>query len=173
MPNDSTRTLAQRKKKSAQAAFLVAYAECGTIRHAAKAAGIGRRTHYEWIDADPEYAEAFEDATQEAGESLEAEARRRAVEGVDQPVYQGGKKVGVIRKHSDVLLIFLLNGIFPEKYRARNSTELTGRNGRDLIPISDEERAEGIYQILSQESARSGNPKFEAMAEVFRKKLKT
>jgi len=165
---------AQHKKTAAsQAAFLAAYAENGTIRHAATAAGIGRRTHYDWLDSDPDYVDAFDDAQQEAGEALEIEARRRATEGVEVPVYFRDKKIGTIRKFSDVLLIFLLNGIFPEKYRARNSTELTGRNGRDLIPISDEDRAEGIYQILSQESARTGNPKFEAMAERIRKKLKS
>jgi hypothetical protein len=48
---------------------------------------------------------------------LEDEAVRRAYEGVERPVFQGGKQVGVVREYSDTLLIFLLKALRPEKYR--------------------------------------------------------
>src|SRR5262249_4954507 len=48
-----------------------------------------------------------------------AEMRRRALVGWDEPVYQGGKLVGHIRKFSDTLLIFALKAERPEKYRER------------------------------------------------------
>ena len=47
-------------------------------------------------------------------DELEAEARRRAVQGVRQPVFHQGKVVGHIRKYSDLLLIFLLKHRRPE-----------------------------------------------------------
>jgi len=107
--------LTQAKK----ARFLARFAEDGTITAAAKAAGIERHTHYAWMDADPEYAAGFREATKQAIEAMEAEARRRAVVGIEEPVYQGGRQVGAIRRFSDTLLIFLLKGAMPSKYRER------------------------------------------------------
>jgi hypothetical protein len=51
---------------------------------------------------------------------LEAEAHRRAVEGVEKPVgWYKGRPGGYVREYSDVLLIFLLKGLRPEKYKDR------------------------------------------------------
>ena len=82
-------------------------------------AGIDRGTHYDWLQKDPEYRAQFERAQEVAIQALEDEAVRRAYEGVERPVYQGGEKVGVIREYSDTLLIFLLKGARPQKYRER------------------------------------------------------
>ena len=114
-----------------QKAFLAAYAKCGNITTAAELVPIARKTHYAWME-NPEYAEAFGLATEEAAQRLEAEARRRAEEGVEEPVFYKGKKCGVVTKYSDTLLIFLLKGAMPDKYKERTSTELTGAGGKDL-----------------------------------------
>ena len=37
--------------------------------------------------------------------------------GVEQPVFYKGEVCGLVRKYSDVLLIFLLKGLRPEVYR--------------------------------------------------------
>jgi hypothetical protein len=63
-------------------------------------------------------------------DQLEQEARRRAHDGVRKPVYQGGKRVGYIQEYSDTLLIFLLKGLRPEKYRER--FEHSGAGGGPL-----------------------------------------
>jgi hypothetical protein len=105
-------------KSAKQRAFLAAYAQLGNITSAAARAKVGRRSHYEWLAA-PAYAAAFVEAHEAAGDRLEAEAHRRAVQGVKEPVYQGGERVGYIQKFSDTLLIFLLKGARPEKYRER------------------------------------------------------
>jgi hypothetical protein len=113
-------------------AFLMAYAKMGNITSAAEAAEIARRTHYDWCDADPEYVLAFEQAKEAFADMLEREALRRATEGVEHTVYQGGKAVGKRREYSDTLLIFMLKGERAEKYRERTSTELTGAGGKPL-----------------------------------------
>lgn len=100
-------------------AFLKAFAENGTLTHAAEAAGCDRSSHYYWMEHDPEYPALFTEAAHRANDSLEREALRRAVEGIEKPVYQGGKKVGSIREYSDTLLIFLMKGAIPSKYRDR------------------------------------------------------
>ncbi len=52
--------------------------------------------------------------------TLESEANRRAVEGVEKPVgWHRGQPGGYVRDYSDTLLIFLLKGLRPEKYQER------------------------------------------------------
>jgi hypothetical protein len=73
-----------------RAAFLAAYAECGSIRDAAKAAHIERSAHYRWLKADPDYFARFQEADARATQSLEDEAMERAMRGVFEPnVFQG------------------------------------------------------------------------------------
>lgn len=119
--------------------FIAAFSETGNVSLAAKAAGIGRRTHYDWMTDDPKYAASFRDARETAGDLLEAEARRRAAEGVEEPVYQGGKRVGTIRRYSDTLLIFLLKGARPEVYRERYEVQHAGEITQKLYKIGPAE----------------------------------
>lgn len=107
-------------------AFLVAYSELGNRTQAAKAAGIDRRNHSNWMRGDGEYRTAFEEAHQQACETLEEEARRRAVDGVEEPVHYKGEKVDTVKKYSDTLLMFLLKGALPEKYRERYEGQVSG-----------------------------------------------
>ncbi len=111
-----------------QNAFLKAYARHGTVTHASRDAGVHVSYHYNWLEIDPEYPEKFKFAHQEAVEALEKEARRRALEGVEEPTgWYKGEPGGFVKKYSDTLLIFLLKGALPEKYKDR--FEHTGKNG--------------------------------------------
>lgn len=104
----------------------------GNILHAAKAAEIDRTEHYRWM-AEPGYAARFEDAANDAVDVLEAEARRRAINGVKEPVgWHLGKPGGYVKRYSDTLLIFLLKGARPAVYRER--FEHTGKDGAPLGP---------------------------------------
>lgn len=122
-------TVQQRKKDANQAAFLAAFRETGNVSLAASAADVDRSTHYKWLDEDG-YSERFRLAQEDAVDALEAEARRRAVEGVEEPTgwYQG-EPGGMVRKYSDTLLIFLLKGAAPHKYRERHELEHSGNVG--------------------------------------------
>jgi hypothetical protein len=97
--------------------FLEALAQTGNVTLAAEHAGVNRTTPYGWRDNSDSFAAKWYEAIHEAGDRLEAEARRRAVEGTQKPVYQGGKLVGHVQEYSDTLLIFLMKGANPEKYR--------------------------------------------------------
>lgn len=99
--------------------FLASIALTGNVGISAAQIGIHRATHYVWLKEDPDYAAAFAAAMEDAADHLEAEARRRAVEGWIEPVFYRGKEVGGVRKYSDTLLIGLLKGARPEKYRDR------------------------------------------------------
>ena len=114
--------------------FLEDFAQTGNVSESARNVGVVRQTVYLWKDRDKKFLEAYEQAEIEATERLEQEARRRGAEGYDEPVFGmigGGMagEIGTIRKYSDTLLIFLLKGRAPDKYRERVSQEHTGRNG--------------------------------------------
>ena len=109
----------QRKRPTArakQAKFLKAYATCGNITTASEIAGTNRTDHYLWL-VDAAYAQLFEQADKAACEALEQEARRRGVTGWDEPVWYKGEECGAVRKFSDTLLIFMMKGAMPDKYR--------------------------------------------------------
>ncbi|MES2459876.1 MAG: hypothetical protein V4671_04775 [Armatimonadota bacterium] len=123
----------QHPKKGA---MLAALAKTGNVTAAAKAAKIDRSTHYEWMQSDSSYVIAAQDAIEAAGDNLEEEARRRAEAGYMEPVYYGGEKVGSVRKYSDALLIFLLKGAKPEKYKERIDTRHSGSLGVAHMDLS-------------------------------------
>ena len=64
-----------------------------------------------------DFAAQWREALGEGSDLLEAEARRRAVTGIDKPVFYKGKVVGSITKYSDRLLMFLLKAHRPQKFR--------------------------------------------------------
>lgn len=102
-------------KANAQGVFIERLTKGETITAASKAAGICRKTAYNWRDSDEVFADAWDDAIEVGTEKLETEANRRALEG------------------SDTLLIFLLKARRPKVYRERITAELTGKDGKDLV----------------------------------------
>lgn len=97
--------------------FLERFAETGSVSAASKHAGVTRNVHARWKAKNRAFSAAWDTAQGIAIDLVEGECRRRAVEGTLEPVYHGGRPVGAIRKYSDLLLIFLLKAMKPEKYR--------------------------------------------------------
>lgn len=115
-----------------QESFLHAYSITGSLKYAEMTAKISRSNHYLWLREDPTYAERFEQARKESVDALESEAHLRAMVGSDQ------------------LLMFLLKGNAPHKYkdsmRIDNNTTITHVNkGLDIDSLSLEQ----CQQILS------------------------
>lgn len=130
------RKAAPEKEPVWQRAFLAALAETGIVTYAAKAAKVDAATAYSLRQVDEGFAEKWRLAREGAADRMEKEALRRAVQGVDEPVFGSGGtgmgtvEVGSIRRYSDTLLIFMLKGIRPDKYRERR--ELVGADGGPL-----------------------------------------
>ena len=122
-----------------KAPFLETLEKTGNITVSAKLVEIDRKTAYNHRDSDEEFAKAWDEALDKAIDLLEFEARRRGLRGVEEPVFQGGKEVGRIRKYSDTLLIFLLKANRPHKYRDNSqfNVNLTGNgSGAPTIQIA-------------------------------------
>lgn len=122
--------------------FLADLAKTGNITQSAESVGISRRLHYTWLEEDDDegtYRAAYDRAIQAAADVLEAEAWRRGVDGVEEPVgWYRGEPGGKIRRYSDTLLIFLLKGIRPEKFRERFDHNVRTPDGPLDIRVSYE-----------------------------------
>ena len=108
-----------------RAQFLAALADCGNVTRAAEVAGVSRVYMYQVRANDETFAQSWDEAARIGAARLEDEARRRAVEGWEEPVWYQGQHCGTVRKFSDTLLICLLKAHYPEKYAERNKSEGT------------------------------------------------
>lgn len=123
------------------AKFLEHLAESGNVVMSAELLNLDRRGLYHLRSENPEFAAAWDEAREQAADHLEAEARRRAIEGLVQKKFdkdgdpiidpETGEQY-FERAYSDTLLIFLLKGARPDVYRERTSTELSGPGGSPL-----------------------------------------
>lgn len=141
------------KKTPENIQIVLTYLGAGSsISMAARAIGIARRTLISWKDDDPEFAIQYAEAMQAGLDRLEDEAYRRAHDGVEKPVYQGGELVGHVQEYSDKLLCFLLEAKRQDIFRRNASIQLppgAGANGgtltvqwKDADPAASSEQGE-------------------------------
>ena len=129
------------------AAFCAALAETGIVARACKAVEISRQTAYRWREENPDFAEAWEKALEIGITALEDEAHRRAFEGVEEPIYHQGDRIGSVRKYSDTLSIFLLKAHRPDKYRDNYKIDFTGK--LDVNALSEDELDAEIARLAT------------------------
>ena len=86
-------------------------AETGNVTNSCYVAKITRPGAYKSRNNDEAFAEAWDVAEEDAIQKLELEARRRAYEGVQKPVFHAGEEYGRINQYSDVLMMFCLRRI--------------------------------------------------------------
>ena len=96
------------------------------MARACEAIDVARLTVYRWRDADPEFARDWAHAKEVGLDALEDEGTRRAFEGYDKPIVHQGVVTATMKEYSDTLLIFLLKGGKPEKYRERQQVDHSG-----------------------------------------------
>jgi hypothetical protein len=133
--------------------FLAALEAHGMVTTAARAAAITTETVYQHRKADEAFAQAWAEAYAAYCDRLEMEAYRRAVDGVDEPVYQQGALVGVVRKYSDALLTLKLKRHRPEQYRERVqvNADVTARRVTAMVPSSMSEEAWTAWSTAAKE----------------------
>lgn len=127
--------------------FLAALRELPVVAHACKAVSIERSTAYRAREADPEFAQAWDDAMEEGIDRAEQEAFRRAVAGYEKPVWYKGELVGTETVHSDALLALILKGRRKKVYAER--TELTGADGGPVAQVDETAKAARVAQLLA------------------------
>lgn len=117
----------RKRSRNMEDLFCRALAKGYSVTSAAWSIGVTRTTIYQWRNAslatkqeDGSYIDDFcvrwEDAHEAGVDRLEDEAVRRASEGVQKPVYQGGVMVGTTTEYSDTLLQMVMRGKRPQRY---------------------------------------------------------
>lgn len=125
-----------------------------TVAEICELSGIAISTFYEWQEKKPEFSEALEKARDQLDQILVKEAKnslRKLVTGytVDETktVYEPSKKdeinvkpkikeQTIVKKHfqpSVPAVIFTLTNKASNEYKNRQNTELTGKDGKDLV----------------------------------------
>lgn len=158
--NAKYKPLTPEQRLGKQQRFLKAYAEHGVVKYACKYAGISRQTYKNWRDNDPAFATLLPEVIEDAHDTLEHAAYEQAVTGIYEPLVSMGQPVyehiPVLEKNGEPvldskgrpkmkrgklmtkrvlapsLLQTLLKANLPEKYKDKQSMELTGKDGEAL-----------------------------------------
>ena len=132
----------------AQTHFVSILAQTGNVTAAAQQSGIARSTVYYWRHHDAAFAASWEDAMSEATDRLALEARRRALEGVEEVRYFKGEPIGTIRRYSDTLLMFLLRAYRPAIY---HNPEPRAADQKHNFNQARDELAKKLAQLAEQD----------------------
>lgn len=144
--------------------FLEALRQGWTVTAAAEYAGHYRRRWYELAERDQEFAAAMRDAIEAGTDALVEEARRRAVDGWDEPVFRAGGLVGFVRKYSDALLMRLLASRDPS-WREGAQVQVVNAIGPQVeLDGPGAASLEGVFAVLHKAGAISEIPALPAAA---------
>ncbi len=150
--------MATPKTDEDRQAYLDALCETGVQTYALQKSGNSRAALIKWRE-DPQFLEAEQASREEAADLLEAEAFRRAHHGVTRTKFNGTGKDAVEYEetaYSDTLMIFLLKGARPDKFKERTATELSGAGGKP-IEMNDTTAAARLAAILDSAKQRAAD----------------
>lgn len=117
--------------------FFSTLAQSGVVKAACIAAEIHRSTVYDYLEkGSEEWKKRYRIAEEEAADTLEAEAFRRAHDGYDEPVFFQGIECGKIRRYSDALMVRLLQARRPSKFKNNVAAELSGPDGGPIKTVT-------------------------------------
>ena len=133
-------TPGEQLRWASQERVLKAFGKLGTVLHATRAASIDPKTHYNWMDADTlGYRERFSLALEHHADLTEGLMHERLTDP------QGNRG-------SDILLIFKLKGLRPDKWReaalmvddaAKDTLKELRKLRREELREEKEEKEEG------------------------------
>ncbi len=129
------------------ARFLEAVRTGSEIPEAAEYAGVSAKTMRELRKTNADFARALTDAEDASVDYLRAEAKRRAVDGWQEPVFFKGEIVGHIQRYSDRMLELLLRARAPE-FRDERTVVVSGSV---TLTADDLVRARSLPQKFSVE----------------------
>ncbi|WP_374764277.1 helix-turn-helix domain-containing protein [Yunchengibacter salinarum] len=142
----TTQKLTSRRRQR----FLDALANGLSVSGAARMAGVSRQALYRLRARDDAFRAAWADGLASGADRIEDEAVRRAVDGVEKPVFRGGQIVGHVRDYSDTMLMFLLKARRPDRYQAKAAD--TGKT--DATPDPLEGSRDALYAKLADRLER-------------------
>lgn len=144
-------------------AFLSALEDTGVISKACVSANISRKTVWMKRRDDKQFQERFEDSLKSGALLLEAEAIRRASEGLIRKKFtkagapiidpETGEQY-VEHEYSDSLLLAMLRRHFPDQYRDKPAETHITTNVQNIVLFSEDKRKELQARITRLEAPR-------------------
>ena len=126
--------------------FLLLLERDGNVSAAAAFAGVSVSAVYAAKHTDPAFEREWNEAMESCVDNAEAELLRRAMKGVEEPVFYQGAVVGTINRRSDSNLQFFLKGRRRHIYGDKTQVDLRGALATG--EMTNEERAKALAEIL-------------------------
>ena len=163
--------MAKFSKKTVEKIVGLIKSDTYTIAEICRQVGITPKTYHQWVNDYPDFADAIEQAKDERMQAMVIEAKKslmKKIQGYDvtetkvvtvpgtkkdekgnpKPII---KEQTTTKKHiqaDTAAIIFTLTNGDPEHWRNRQTTEVTGKDGKDLVASkTDEELAAEIEEL--------------------------
>ena len=163
--------MAKFSKKTVEKIVGLIKSDTYTIAEICRQVGITPKTYHQWVNDYPDFADAIEQAKDERMQAMVIEAKKslmKKIQGYDvtetkvvtvpgtkkdekgnpKPII---KEQTTTKKHiqaDTAAIIFTLTNGDPEHWRNRQTTEVTGKDGKDLFATkTDEELAAEIEEL--------------------------
>ena len=163
--------MAKFSKKTVEKIVGLIKSDTYTIAEICRQVGITPKTYHQWVNDYPDFADAIEQAKNERMQAMVIEAKKslmKKIQGYDvtetkvvtvpgtkrdekgnpKPII---KEQTTTKKHiqaDTAAIIFTLTNGDPEHWRNRQTTEVTGKDGKDLFASkTDEELAAEIEEL--------------------------
>lgn len=163
--------MAKFSKKTVERIVGLIKSDTYTIAEICRQVGISPKTYHQWVNDYPDFADAIEQAKDERMQAMVIEAKKslmKKIQGYDvtetkvvtvpgtkkdekgnpKPII---KEQTTTKKHiqaDTAAIIFTLTNGDPEHWRNRQTTEVTGKDGKDLFASkTDEELAAEIEEL--------------------------
>lgn len=176
------KTMAKYSKKIVKRICDLIRKDSYTIVELCSLSGISKETYYQWLDTKPDFSDEITKAHDDFDEMLVAEAKKSLIKkikgytvqetktvwedsgrpGIDGKITPKIKEKTIIDKTFQpdaTSIIFALTNKASDEYRNRQSSELTGKDGKDLIPdgalsgLSTDELKQ-LHTLLAKASAK-------------------
>lgn len=144
-----------------------------TITEVCNNVGITRQTFYQWQHDNPEFAQGVEDASNELLDKMKVEAKKSLMKKIQGYEVTETKVVTIPSKVKDekgnpkpiikeqtttkkhiqadtAAIIFTLTNTDPEHWRNRQTTEVTGKDGKDLFAGKSDEELDNYIEELKR-----------------------
>lgn len=163
--------MAKYSKKTVERIVGLVKSDTYTVAEICRQVGIAQRTYYKWLEDFPDFADEVEQAKAERMQAMVIEAKKslmKKIQGYDvtetkvvtipgkQKDEKGNpkpiiKEQTTTKKHiqpDTAAIIFTLTNGDPQHWRNRQSTEVTGKDGKDLFANkTDEELDKEIEEL--------------------------
>lgn len=163
--------MAKFSKKTVDMIVGLVKSDTYTIAEICRQVGITPKTYHQWVNDYPDFADAIEQAKAERMQAMVIEAKKslmKKIQGYDvtetkvvtipgKQKDEKGNPKPIIKEQTTTkkyiqpdtaAIIFTLTNGDPEHWRNRQSTEVTGKDGKDLFASkTDEELDEEIEEL--------------------------